>query len=238
VDLLILPAFNEAPNVPPLIEAIIAVQQQSDRDLTVLVIDDGSTDNTAEVVQSLQVRFSSIQLLQHHENRGLGAGIRSGLAYAHEHGFTTAIVMDADLSHNPQDLPAFWAALDNGADLVVGSRYIGGGGMKDVPWWRRTISNVGNRVGRHILGVSIRDMTSGFRGFRVATAGSLSLEEDGYGIQLEAVVKAAAAHLCIVEVPIILKLRRFGSSKMLYNAVFWRNYLFLFWRALHWARMK
>lgn len=233
-----LPAFNEAPNLPSLIEAIVAVQQQSNRDLTVLIIDDGSTDDTAAVTQSLQIHFPSVQSLQHHQNCGLGAGIRSGLAYARQYGFTTAIVMDADLSHNPQDLPAFWAALDKGADLVIGSRYVRGGGMEGVPWWRRTISNVGNRVGRHILGVAIRDMTSGFRGFRVATAGNLPLEEDGYGIQLEAVVKAAAAPMCIVEVPITLKLRRFGSSKMLYNAAFWRSYLSLFWRALHWTRVK
>ncbi|MGI8912947.1 MAG: glycosyltransferase [Chloroflexota bacterium] len=234
--LLVLPAKDEAANLPPLLERIDYVRHDHDLDLVVLVVDDGSIDDTAAVAAALALRYPYLTLDRHPQNLGLGAAVRTGLEYAQTHGYEAVALMDADLSQAPEDLPRLLATLEAGADLVIGSRYVSGGGMEGVPAWRRAISIVGNIVGRRVLGVPIRDMTSGYRLFRVATLSRLALAEAGYGIQLEAVVKARLAGLRLAETPIILRLRRHGSSKLLYDAEFWRRYVGLFLRAWGWTR--
>ena len=234
--LLILPAKDEAANLPLLLEAIDSVRRISTLNLVVLVVDDGSSDDTAAVVAVLTARYPYLTLVQHSKNLGLGSAVRTGLQHARTHGYDAAALMDADLSQDPGDLPRLFAALTAGADLVIGSRYVPGGGMEGVPAWRRAISIAGNTLGRRVLGVPIRDMTSGYRVFRVATLDTFSLEESGYGIQLEAVVKARLAGLRLTEVPIMLRVRRHGTSKLLYNTAFWRRYVDLFFRAWGWTR--
>lgn len=236
--LLILPAKDEAANLPPLMDSIDGVRRRQRLDLHVLVVDDGSTDDTAPVASALARTYPYLSLVRHPANLGLGGAVRTGLQYAQDHGFAIAALMDADLSQDPADLPSLIQAIDAGADLVVGSRYVAGGGMAGVPAWRRAISVIGNGVGRLALGVPIRDMTSGYRAFRVASLCRYRLEEDGYGIQLEAVVKARLAGLTLAEAPIVLRLRRHGSSKLLYNAAFWRRYLDLFRRAWGWTHAR
>jgi dolichol-phosphate mannosyltransferase len=233
--LLILPAKDEAANLPPLLASIERLRSERQLDLHVLVVDDGSTDDTAAVAASLATDHPYLALRQHPRNLGLGAAVRTGLHYAQANAFDAAALMDADLSQDPADLPRLLAALATGADLVIGSRYVAGGGMEGVPAWRRAISIAGNAVGRHALGVPVRDMTSGYRLFRVGTLDRFQLEEAGYGIQLEAVVKAHLAGLRLTEVPIVLRLRRHGASKLLYNAAFWRRYVDLFRRAWGWT---
>jgi dolichol-phosphate mannosyltransferase len=233
--LLILPAKDEAANLPLLLECIDAVRQRQAMDLHVLVVDDGSTDDTADVTQTLARTYAYLNLVRHPANLGLGRAVRTGLRYAQDHEYAIAALMDADLSQDPADLPRLVRAVAAGADLVVGSRYVAGGGMEGVPAWRRAISVAGNGVGRLALAVPIRDMTSGYRAFRTASLPRYRLEEDGYGIQLEAVVKARLAGLTLAEVPIVLRLRRHGSSKLLYNAAFWRRYVDLFRRAWGWT---
>jgi len=234
--LLILPAKDEGANLPPLLEAIDRVRSHNCSDLAVLVVDDGSSDDTAAVVTSLAARYPYLALIQHPQNLGLGAAVRTGLQHAQTHGYDAAALMDADLSQDPSDLPRLFAGVTAGADLVIGSRYVPGGGMEGVPAWRRAISIAGNALGRRVLSVPIRDMTSGYRVFRVATLETFALEESGYGIQLEAVVKARLAGLRLTEVPIMLRVRRHGSSKLLYNTAFWRRYVDLFFRAWGWTR--
>ncbi|MCL4545648.1 MAG: polyprenol monophosphomannose synthase [Chloroflexi bacterium] len=233
-----LPALNEARNLPPLIAAIDSMRVETSHPLHVLIIDDGSTDETAEVAASLKQAHSWIHFVRHERNKGLGSAIRTGLAFARARDYRFAFVMDADLSQDPRDLPALRHALEQHADLAIGSRYVRGGEMEGVPIWRQIISSSGNTVARLVLGIKVRDMTSGFRGFRVSTAGSLPFTETGYGIQLETVVKAAAAGLIIKEVPITLRLRKYGSSKLLYNFAFWRRYIKLFLRAWAWMHRK
>jgi dolichol-phosphate mannosyltransferase len=233
--LLILPAKDEAANLPPLLAAIGRVRTAQRLDLDVLVVDDGSSDETAAVADTLTAGYPYLALRRHPRNLGLGAAVRTGLDYARTNGYDAAALMDADLSQDPADLPRLLAALAAGADLVIGSRYVAEGGMEGVPAWRRAISIAGNAVGRRALGVPVRDMTSGYRLFRVGPLECFTLEEAGYGIQLEAVVKARLAGLRLAEVPIVLRLRRHGASKLLYNAAFWRRYVDLFRRAWGWT---
>jgi dolichol-phosphate mannosyltransferase len=120
--------------------------------------------------------------------------------------------------------------LEGQADFVLGSRYVPGGGMRDVPWARRAISVVGNRIGRQLLGISAADLTSGYRVARAAVYRAIRLDEDGFGIQLEGTVKAHRAGFRVAEVPITLGVRRKGYSKMAYTRAFWLGYLRLFVR--------
>ncbi|HEY8743347.1 MAG TPA: glycosyltransferase [Chloroflexota bacterium] len=234
--LLILPAKDEADNLPPLLEAIDHVRTNHSLDLDVVVVNDGSIDDTSAIVAALATDYPYLTLIQHPQNLGLGAAVRTGLRHAQTKDYKAAALMDADLSQDPADLPRLYAAVTAGADLVIGSRYVPGGGMEGVPAWRRAISVAGNTLGRHVLGVPIRDMTSGYRAFRVASLAEFSLEEVGYGIQLEAVVKARLAGLRLTEAPIMLRVRRHGTSKLLYNTTFWRRYVNLFLRAWGWTR--
>lgn len=234
--LLILPAKDEAENLPPLLASIEDVRRNAGLSLDVLVIDDGSLDGTAAVTEDLSRLFPYVRLLRHPRNLGLGAAVQSGLTYAAAERYDVAILMDADLSQDPADLPRLLAAIHAGADLVVGSRYAPGGAMEGVPGWRVVISVAGNAVGRLVLGIPIRDATSGYRAFRVAAVAGLHLKESGYGVQLEAVVKAKLAGLRLAETPITLRVRRHGASKLLYNGAFWRRYIALFIRAWRWTR--
>jgi len=234
--LLILPAKDEERNLGPLIQRIDSVRSIHQLDLDVVVVDDGSSDGTAARACEIAALYPYVRLLRHEQNRGLGATLRTGMAFALANGYSLVACMDADLSQDPEDLPRLCRRLEEGADLVVGSRFVAFGAMEGVPAWRALISRAGNGVARRLLGIPIRDMTSGYRAFRAASLAHLDLHEPGYGIQLEAVVKAHVAGQVLAEEPIMLRLRQHGNSKLLYNAAFWRRYVELFLRAWGWTR--
>jgi dolichol-phosphate mannosyltransferase len=230
----VLPMYDEADNVAPLLARLAEVRVASGLDLIAIAVDDGSRDATrARLVEATQ-EYPFLRWVAHASNRGLAPTLRTGIAAAldeRQPPVDAIACMDADLTHAPEDLPRLVAPLlTGGADFVLGSRYVPGGGMRDVPWARRAISVVGNRIGRHLLGISACDMTSGYRVARAAVYRAIRLEEDGFGIQLEGTVKAHRAGFRVAEVPITLGVRRKGYSKMAYTRAFWMGYARLFLR--------
>lgn len=224
----VLPAFNESGNLGPLIRELDAVLRTHAAGSSIVIVNDGSTDNTAAELRDLQAELASLDVVTHPVNRGMAAALKTGIGRACEIGCDAAIFMDSDLSHRPSELPAFLAALSGGADVVLGSRFVPGGGMLGVPLWRVLISRAGNAFGRVVLGVPFRDLTTGFRAARREVLEAIQLGEDGFTIQLESVIRAHAGGYRIAEVPIVLGTRRHGQSHMSYSVGLFRDY----WRLL------
>ena len=224
----VLPMYNEADNVATLLERLDAVRQAAEFDLIALAVDDGSRDATYVRLTRLALRYPFLKTVRHPRNRGIAAALRTGIATAlaeRSPGFDALAFMDADLTHAPEDLPRLIEPIaDDRADFVLGSRYVPGGHMRGVPWPRRAISIVGNAAVRRVLRAPIGDLTSGFRAGRTEVFRAISLEEHGFGIQLEGTVKAYRAGFRVAEVPITLGVRKNGYSKMVYTRSFWLGY--------------
>ena len=232
----VLPAHNEAGNVGPLVAELMRVGDASCVDLHVIVVDDGSIDNTRAELAQLQLQYERLQVVQHPVNRGFATALKTGIAAACENGCDAAVFMDCDLSHRPSDLPKLIDALARGADLALGSRFVPGGRMEGVPFWRVAISHAGNAFGRIVLRVPFRDLTTGYRAVRRGVLETVALGTDGFAIQLESVVKAAAAGFRVVEVPITLETRRHGESHMRYTPALIRDYWVLLLACRRWLR--
>lgn len=234
----VLPAFNEEGNLTPLVEEVDGVLQTIDPRSSIIVVNDGSTDGTEAELGVLKERYPSIDVVTHPVNRGFAAALKTGIARACERGGDAAIFLDSDLSHRPSDMTAMVAALAAGADVVLGSRFVPGGGMVGVPWWRVLISDLGNRFGRLALGVPFHDLTTGYRAIRRNVLEAVPLGEDGFTIQLEAVIRAHAAGYRVVEVPIILGTRRHGESHMTYSLALFQDYWRLLRSCRRWMRER
>lgn len=234
----VLPAFNEEGNLTPLVEQIDGALQALDPRSSIIVVNDGSTDGTRAELEQLQQRYRSLDVVTHPVNRGFAAALKTGIARACERGGDAAIFLDSDLSHRPSDMPAMVEALSSGADVVLGSRFVPGGGMVGVPWWRVVISDLGNRFGRVALGVPFRDLTTGYRAVRREVLEAVQLGEDGFTIQLESVIRAYAAGYRVVEVPILLGTRRHGESHMTYSVQLFKNYWRLLRSCRRWMRER
>jgi dolichol-phosphate mannosyltransferase len=193
---------------------VAAVSSQGFR---VLVVDDSSPDGTGALADEIAARDPLVSVLHRTEKQGLGPAYAAGFDRALEEGAEIVVEMDADFSHDPNDLPRLIAAIEGGADVAIGSRYVPGGSTPDWPFHRRLISKGGNLYARVMLGMPIRDATAGFRAF---DAGSLRLlpyrsaEASGYGFQVEMALRAHQKGLVIVEVPITFRDRARGTSKM------------------------
>jgi dolichol-phosphate mannosyltransferase len=207
----VLPTYNERENLSDIAAAITA------HGYRLLVVDDSSPDGTGEIADDLARQTPSISVLHRQEKEGLGPAYRAGFDRALADGAVTIIEMDADFSHDPADLPRLVEAVDRGADLAIGSRYVPGGSTPDWPWTRRFISKGGNLYARIMLGIPIHDSTAGFRAFRSSALQALPYEQaeaSGYGFQVEMAWRAHQAGLKVVEVPISFKDRTRGTSKM------------------------
>jgi glycosyltransferase involved in cell wall biosynthesis len=224
----VLPMYNEAGNVAALLQRLENVRTDADLDLVALAIDDGSRDGTHARLSELAPEHPFLKIVRHRRNRGMAAALRTGITTAlaeRAPAFDALAFMDADLTHAPEDLPRLLEPIvDDQADFVLGSRYVPGGRMQGVPWARRAISIVGNAAVRRVLGVPIGDLTSGFRAARADVFRAVTLEEHGFGIQLEGTVKAHRAGFRVAEVPITLGVRKSGYSKMAYTRAFWLGY--------------
>jgi dolichol-phosphate mannosyltransferase len=215
-SLIVIPTYNERESIGLLLREVRRLV-----DVDVLVIDDSSPDGTADIVAELRTGDSAIQLLVRPRRLGLASAYITGFAHAVHQGYDLVFEMDADWSHSPRYLPLFLQTMDE-ADLVVGSRYVPGGDIIDWHWLRHLISRCGNLYARTILGSDLRDLTSGFKCFRVSALQCFDLSSvtsDGYCFQIEMSHLFARNGLRVVEIPIVFDERRAGQSKMSWRIV-------------------
>lgn len=207
----VIPTYNERENLSHI---AAAVTHQGYR---LLVVDDSSPDGTGDLADRLAAADTRMSVLHRRRKEGLGRAYAAGFDRALGEGAEIIIEMDADFSHDPTDLPRLVEAIDSGADLAIGSRYVEGGSTPDWPLGRRLISKGGNTYARLMLGIPVRDATAGFRAFRADALRSLPYQEaraSGYAFQVEMAMHADQAGLKMVEVPISFRDRALGTSKM------------------------
>jgi dolichol-phosphate mannosyltransferase len=214
--LLVLPTYNEAENIGPLVRAALPQLASTGLEHGILIVDDNSPDGTGRVADRLAEELDPVAVLHRPKKQGLGRAYIAGFAEALRRGADLILEMDSDFSHDPADLPRLIAAAGE-ADLALGSRYVPGGGVTDWGIIRRGLSRGGSWYARIILGVPVRDLTGGFKCFnrRVLEATDLdSIHADGYGFQIELTYRALKAGFSVKEVPILFRERRVGTSKM------------------------
>jgi dolichol-phosphate mannosyltransferase len=235
---LVVPTYNEAENIESLVQAATkALRKAAPEGFVMLVVDDNSPDGTGELADRLAAERDDLRVLHRPAKGGLGPAYLAGFAEALAGGAGYVLEMDADFSHDPADLGRLLAAAREGADLVLGSRYVPGGGVRDWGPLRRLISRGGSVYARAILGVGPHDLTGGFKCFRRATLEAIDLPtvtSKGYAFQIELTYRAARRGLRIVEVPIVFSERRVGQSKMsarIAFEAFWRVPQIRGWRA-------
>jgi dolichol-phosphate mannosyltransferase len=213
---LILPTYNEAENIEALVRAALAQLETTGREHTILVVDDGSPDGTGRIVDRLAEELAFVRVLHRERKQGLGRAYLAGFGLALENRAELVLEMDADFSHDPADLPRLIAAAE-AADLVLGSRYVPGGGVSSWGRVRRLLSRGGSAYARILLGVPVRDLTGGFKCFHRRVLEAIDLEHvhaDGYGFQIELTYKAVRAGFTVAEIPILFRERSVGKSKM------------------------
>lgn len=210
--LVVIPTYNEARTV----ESIVARVRRAEPSVEILIVDDASPDGTGLIADRLAADDTAVHVLHRPGKAGLGTAYVAGFTWAFGRGFDAVIEMDADGSHQPEELHRLLDALGS-ADLVLGSRYVPGGRIENWPRRRKLLSAGGNRYTRAVLGVPVRDATGGYRAFRTAALKELDLESvhsHGYCFQVDLVRRALDAGMRVVEVPITFVERVEGTSKM------------------------
>lgn len=213
---LILPTYNEAENLEPFVRAVLPQLESTGLEHTVLVVDDNSPDGTGQVADRLAQELERVRVLHRPRKEGLGPAYLAGFEVALAEGAELILEMDSDFSHDPTDLPRLIATTGS-ADLVLGSRYVPGGGVEEWGIVRRMLSRGGSSYARLLLGVPVRDLTGGFKCFHRRVLETIDLEHvhaDGYGFQIELTYRAVQAGFTVTEVPITFRERRVGRSKM------------------------
>jgi dolichol-phosphate mannosyltransferase len=206
-----LPTYNELENLEPMLRAL------GDKDVRVLVIDDSSPDGTGELADRLAQELDYVSVLHRETKEGLGPAYLAGFRRALSDGAELVLEMDCDFSHDPNDVPRLLAAVEGGADLALGSRYVPGGGVRNWGLVRRVISAGGSLYARALLGVKVRDLTGGFKCYRRRALEAIDLdaiETKGYAFQIETTYRVLRAGFEVVEVPITFADREVGGSKM------------------------
>ena len=213
---IVLPTYNERDNIEPFLRALRAVC-----DADVLVVDDNSPDGTADLVRELGSELGGVEVLQRETKTGLGSAYRAGfdkvLGSGSDEAYDVVVSMDADLSHDPAVLPAMLALIDEGADTVIGSRYVRGGGTTDWPVRRQLLSKWGNAYTRRLLRLTPHDCTSGYRAYRASALAAIDpydTSAEGYAFLTELVRRLTRHGYRIVETPIVFRDRTQGKSKM------------------------
>src|SRR5262245_6988599 len=212
------PTYNEAENIQMLVGRLLDAMP----DATILVVDDGSRDGTAEKAEALGAEFGRIEVLRRPSKMGLGSAYRAGHAIGIARGFDVMMQIDADLSHDPADVPRLVAAIERGADLAIGSRYVAGGSVPNWPRHRLWLSVWGNRYAAGILGIDVRDSTAGYRAYRASILQDIDFEtttSTSYDFQVEMTYHVLRSGGSIEEVPIAFTDRVRGNSKMSWRIV-------------------
>lgn len=205
---IVVPTYNERENLPKLVDGIA---RHLERPWELVVVDDASPDGTADVARRLASTYP-VRVVQRSGKQGLGSAYREGMRQARP---GPAIAMDADLSHDPQYIPALVRAVDDGADLALGSRYVPGGSVVGWGLRRKATSRGANLLARTILGLGVKDATTGFRCYGPRARALLqTTQSDGYAFQIEAIHLSERHDLTVREVPIRFKDREVGESKL------------------------
>ncbi len=211
--LVIIPTYNERENIQQVLDIVFEL---SIPDLDVLVIDDNSPDGTAELVKAYQKKNPHVHLLERPGKLGLGTAYIQGFQYALEHGYDFIFEMDADLSHDPRDIPRFLEAIAD-ADVVIGSRYLRGVNVINWPLRRLFLSVMANKYTKFVTGLPLEDSTGGYKCFRRRVLEAIPLDKirsNGYAFQIELNFKAWKRGFRLKEIPIIFYDRTAGKSKM------------------------
>jgi dolichol-phosphate mannosyltransferase len=206
-----LPTYNELENLESMLRAL------GDKSVLVLVIDDNSPDGTGELADRLAAELDYVDVLHRPRKEGLGPAYLAGFRHALAAGAELVLEMDCDFSHDPADVPRLIAAVEAGADLALGSRYVKGGAVRNWGVLRRVVSAGGSFYARVLLGVSVRDLTGGFKCYRRAVLETIDLDaihSKGYAFQIETTYRALRKGFRVVEVPITFADREVGGSKM------------------------
>lgn len=222
--IVIIPTYNEKENIEKIIRKVFSLEEGFD----VLVIDDGSPDGTASIVKSLQQEFQSrLFMIERKGKQGLGTAYITGFKWSIANGYDYTFEMDADFSHNPDDLPRLYKACKEGADLAIGSRYCDGISVINWPIGRIIMSYYASVYVRTVLGMHVYDCTAGFKCYRNKVLETIDLDNirmKGYGFQIEMKYTTFKLGFKIVEVPIIFVNRKAGTSKMsgsIFGEAFW-----------------
>jgi dolichol-phosphate mannosyltransferase len=218
-QLVCIPTYNEAGNILSLVEQI----HKAAPELDVLVIDDDSPDGTGDLVRDRMLKDAHLELMARPGKLGLGTAYMSGFAFGLQHGYATVTTMDADFSHPPDRIPALLQAVEQGAQLAIGSRYVSGGAIKGWPINRRILSASANAVARTVLRLRTHDCTGGFRCYSVRAIQALvapPLRSSGYSALVELLTRCERARMSIVEVPITFIERVRGRSKISRQEIF------------------
>jgi dolichol-phosphate mannosyltransferase len=213
---LVLPTYDEIENIDRFVRAALPQLAAASPDHHLLVVDDNSPDGTGAAADALAAELEPVEVLHRPGKQGLGRAYLHGFRHALDAGADLILEMDADFSHDPADLPRLIRAAE-GADLVLGSRYVPGGGVSEWGLLRRLLSRGGCWYAQRVLGLPVRDLTGGFKCFRRHVLEAIDLAHvhaDGYGFQIELTYRACQAGFRVLEVPIVFREREVGTSKM------------------------
>jgi dolichol-phosphate mannosyltransferase len=234
----VLPTYNESENIARLLTQLRTVVP----DGRLYVVDDNSPDGTGDIAERCAAELGGIEVIHRPGKQGLGSAYRQGFAYVIAQGADVIVSMDVDFSHDPLTIPAMLAAIDAGSDAVIGSRYVNGGGTKNWPLHRRLLSRWGNLYTGAVLGVKVRDCTSGFRAYRASALAAIAPETtkaEGYAFLSELVVRLSRRGSKISEVPILFIDRENGTSKMSGRIIVESMLLVTRWGIVHrWNQTK
>ncbi len=211
--LIVVPTYNERDSLPILVDAVFAIQPEAH----ILVVDDASPDGTGKLADEMAERDPRLHVMHRAGKRGLGSAYVEGFSWGLARTYDQFIEMDADMSHDPRYLSALIAALDDGADLAVGSRNIPEGGVEGWGIGRQVLSKGGSLYSRAVLGVRVHDLTTGYKAYKRATLEAIGLDRvhsNGYAFQIETTFRALRRGLKVIEIPIVFVDRRVGHSKM------------------------
>ena len=226
----IVPMYNERTGAERCVRAISTVLFTVPNRASLIVIDDGSSDGTRDVLDAMRTTHPSLDIVTHATNRGYGAAVVTGAARASALGFDYGLFMDSDLTNDPNDIPRFAAKMRDGADVIKATRYTGGGRMVGVPWQRALVSRIGNAVARILFWLPLRDCTNGFRAVRTSLLTRMELRERGFPVIMEELYWCRFLTTSFAEIPVTLTNAGRVSSFRYRPSVF-ASYLRYPWRA-------